>query len=199
MRRTFVLSVAAALVASIILIVTGVFLSSVHRNSAERAFDARLGAYIRVLVANLVSVDQRLEVLPRSIGEPLFELPLSGWYWQITALDVSKPEILSSRSLWDTRLTRLRDEDATTSPDGARYGYAIGPVEQRLRLLERTVDLAEDTRYLIAVGGDALEIDDQMRFFHTAIAISFGFLASLLALIMFFQKRLVHAFTLADA
>jgi hypothetical protein len=119
-------------------------------------------------------------------------LPLSGWYWQIRALDVSKPEIRSSRSLWDTWLTGLRDEDATTSPDGARRGYAIGPVQQRLRLLERTVDLGENTRYLIVVAGDAFEIDDQMRFFHEAIAISFGFLAILLALMMFFQPRRMH-------
>jgi hypothetical protein len=154
-----------------------------------------------MLVVNLVSADRRLEVLTQSIGEPLFDLPLSGWYWQITALDVSKPEIRSSRSLWDTGRIGLPGEDATTSPDGARHGYAIGPMEQGLRLLKRTVDLGEDRRYLIVVAGDASEIDDQMRFFHEAIAISFGFLAILIALMMFFQTRLVHTstFSVADA
>ena len=195
MRRTLVLFVAAALVASIILVVTGVVLSSVHRKSAERGFDARLSAYVGMLVVNWVSAKRPLEVLPQSIGEPLFDLPLSGWYWQVTSLDVSKPESRSSRSLWDTRLTRLRDKDATTSPDGARHGYAIGPVEQRLRLLERTVDLHDDGRYLIAVAGDVSEIDDQMRFFHKAVAISLGFLATFLALMMFFQTRRVRIST----
>jgi len=201
MRRTFVLSVAAASMASIILVVTSVVLSSGHKKSVEGGLDARLSAYMKMLVVNLISADHRLEVLPQSIGEPLFELPLSGWYWQITALDVSKPEIRSSRSLWDTALTRLRDEDATTSPDGARHGYAIGPEEQRLRLFGRTVDLGDDSRYLIVVAGHAIEIDDQMRFFHEAIAISFGFLATVLALMMFFQTRLVHisTFSVADA
>ncbi len=193
MRRTFVLFAAAALMASIALAVTGVALSWLHRESVERGLDARLSAYVKTLVANLVSTDQRLTVPPQSMGEPLFELPLSGWYWQITALDVSKPEIRSSRSLWDTGLARLRDEDATTSPDGARHGYAVGPEEQRLRLIERTVDLGVDGRYLIGVAGDAFEIDDQIRFFHEAVAISFGFLATLLALVMFFQTRLVRA------
>jgi hypothetical protein len=167
MRRTFVLSVAAALMASIILVVAGVVLSSVHRESVERGLDARLSAYMRMLVAYLASANRRPEVGPQSLGEPLFDLPLSGWYWQITALDVSKPEIRSSRSLWDTGLTRLRDEDATTSADGARHGYAIGPAEQRLRLLERTVDLGDNGRYLIGIAGDVSEIDDQMRFFST--------------------------------
>ena len=36
--------------------------------------------------------------------------------------------------------------------DGTRRGYVIGPEDQRLRMLERTVDLGEDGRYLI-VGG----------------------------------------------
>jgi hypothetical protein len=40
------------------------------------------------------------------------------------------------------------------------------------------------------VAGDPQEIDDEMRSFHKAIVISFGFLAALLAL-MFFQTRLV--------
>jgi hypothetical protein len=195
MRRTFVLSLAAALVASIILVVTSVVLSSVHKKSVERGFDARLSAYARMLAVNWVSAKRPLEVLPQSIGEPLFDLPLSGWYWQIIALDVSLPENRSSRSLWDTGLPRLRDEDATTSPDGARHGYAIGPEEQRLRLLERKVDLGDDGRYLIAVAGDVSEIDDQMWFFREAVAISFGFLATFLALMMFFETRRLHIST----
>jgi hypothetical protein len=192
MRRTLVLSVAAALMAGIIFAVTGVALSSVHRKSVERGFDGLLSAYVGMLVVNWVSAKRPLEVLSQSIGEPLFDLPLSGWYWQVTALDVSKPESRSSRSLWDTRLTRLRDEDATTSPDGARHGYAtwrFGPVKQRLRLLERTVDLHDDGRYLIAVAGDVSGIDDQMLFFHKALAIFLGLLATFLALMMFLQTR----------
>jgi hypothetical protein len=188
MRRTFVLSVAATLVASIILAAAGLVLSSIYHDDVERSFDRRLGVYLNTLVADVVSSDRG----GPHLGEPSFDLPLSGWYWQITTLDVAKPEVRSSRSLWDMTLTRLRDEDATTSADRARHGYAIGPEGQRLRLLERTVDLGEDGRYLIAVAGDPQEIDDEMRSFHKAIAISFGFLAALLALVMFFQTRLVR-------
>jgi hypothetical protein len=188
MRRTFVLSVAATLVASIILAATGVVLSSIYHHAVERSFDRRLNVYLGTLVADVASSDRGRPTL----GEPLFELPLSGWYWQITPLGVARPEVRSSRSLWDTTLAPLRGEGATTSADGARHGYAIGPEEQRLRLLERTVDLGEDGRYLIVVAGDPQEIDDEMRSFHKAIAISFGFLAALLALMMFFQARLVR-------
>jgi hypothetical protein len=147
MRRTFVLSVAATLVASIILAATGVVLSSIYRHAVERSFDRRLNVYLGTLVADVVASEQSSDRGRPTLGEPLFELPLSGWYWQVTALDVSKPENRSSRSLWDTTLNRLRDEDATTSADGARHGYAVGPIGQRLRLLERTVDFGENRRY----------------------------------------------------
>jgi hypothetical protein len=194
MRRTFVLSVAAALVASTIIAATGVVLSSIYRDAVERSFDRRVGVYLNTLVADVASSDRGRPTL----GEPSFDLPLSGWYWQITPLGVAQPGVRSSRSLWDRTLTPLRDEDATTSADGARHGYVLSPIGQRLRLLERTVDLGEDGRYLIVVAGDPQEIDDEMRSFHKAIAISFGFLAALLVLMMFFHTRLVGISSLSE-
>jgi signal transduction histidine kinase len=155
----------------------------------ESSFDRRLSVYLRTLVADVAAPEQSSDRGTPTLGEPLFELPLSGWYWQITALDIGKPEVRSSRSLWDTGLPRLRDEDATTSPDGARHGYAVGPEEQRLRLLERTVDLGEDGRYLIVVAGDPQEIDDAVRSFDRALLATFGTLAAVLLVITMFQVR----------
>jgi signal transduction histidine kinase len=173
----------------VILVATGIILSSIYHDAVERSFDRRLGVYLRTLVADVAAPEQSSDRGTPTLGEPLFELPLSGWYWQITTLDVAKPEVRSSRSLWDTALARLRDEDATASADGARHGYAIGPEEQRLRLLERTVDLGEDGRYLIVVAGDPQEIDDEMRAFDRALVVTFGTLAAVLLLITMFQVR----------
>src|SRR5712691_1534710 len=173
----------------VILVATGIILSSIYHDAVEDSFDRRLSVYLRTLVADVAAPEQSADRGTPTLGEPLFELPLSGWYWQITALDAGKPEIRSSRSLWDTGLPRLRDEDATTSPDGARHGYAIGPEEQRLRLIERTVDLGEDGRYLIVVAGDPQEIDDAMRAFDRALLVTFGTLAAVLLVITMFQVR----------
>ena len=96
---------------------------------------------------------------PQSLGEPLFELPLSGWYWQVTRLDPDKPDVRSSRSLWDGGLPHLQDLGVAADAGGSREGYVDGPEDQRLRLVERTIDLGEDGRYLVAVAGDAAEID----------------------------------------
>ena len=76
----------------VILLVTGIVLSSLYRQAVERSFDRRLSVYLRTLVADVASPDEPGEKFPQSVGEPLFELPLSGWYWQVSRLDAPKPE-----------------------------------------------------------------------------------------------------------
>ena len=91
----------------VILIATGIALSTLYRHAVERAFDRRLDVYLRTLVADVASPEDSGDKFPQSIGEPLFELPLSGWYWQVSRLDSKTPEVHSSRSLWDSNLPRL--------------------------------------------------------------------------------------------
>jgi len=172
----------------VILVATGIILSSIYREAFERSFDRRLGVYLRTLVAEVAAPEQSTDRGAPTLGEPLFELPLSGWYWQITRLGVAKPDVRSSRSLWDNELPKLAG-DAATSTDGTRRGYVSGPDEQRLRMLERTVDLGEDGRYLIVVAGDPQEIEDEIGFFDRALLITFGMMAVVLLLITVFQVR----------
>jgi signal transduction histidine kinase len=173
----------------VILLGTGVVLTSLYRQSVERAFDRRLGVYLKTLVADIASPEEQAEKFPQSLGEPLFELPLSGWYWQVTRLDQSKPEVRSSRSLWDAGLPHLQDPGVAGRGGGSRQGYVQGPADQRLREVERTIDLGEDGRFLIAVAGDAAEIDEELRSFDGALLITFGVLAVVLLLTTMFQVR----------
>jgi signal transduction histidine kinase len=180
----------AAGLTAVMLIVTGVVLSSLYRQAVERAFDHRLDVYLRTLVADVASPEEGNDKFPQSIGEPLFELPLSGWYWQVTRLDTPKPEVHSSRSLWDSNLPRLADGENTTAGSGGyRKGYAQGPEETRLRLVERNVDLGDDGRYLITVAGNASEIDDEMLSFDRTIGAIFAALAVALLLTTVLQVR----------
>src|SRR5271156_3965933 len=157
----------------VILIITGIALSTLYRHAVERAFDRRLDVYLRTLVADVASPEEGSDKFPQSIGEPLFELPLSGWYWQVTRLDTKKPELHSSRSLWDSNLPRLPEDKSAAGTD-YRQGYAQGPEDQTLRMVERNIDLGNDGRYLIAVAGDAAEIDDETNSFDRAIGITFA-------------------------
>ncbi len=173
----------------VILLVTGVVLSSIYRAAVERAFDRRLGVYLRSLVADVATPEENAGKFPQSIGEPLFDLPLSGWYWQVTRLDAPTPDVRSSRSLWDAGLPHLADLEASSAPGSERSGYADGPERQRLRVVERTIDLGEEGRYLVAVAGDAAEIDDESRRFDGALTVTFAVLAIVLLLTTTFQVR----------
>src|SRR5262249_20480968 len=67
--------------------------------------------------------------------------------------------------------------------------YVPGAEDQRLRLIERTVDLGDDGRYLVAVAGDTAEIDEETLAFDRALAVTFGVLAAVLLLTTMFQVR----------
>jgi signal transduction histidine kinase len=173
----------------VILVVTSFVLSGLSRQSVERAFDRRLGVYLKTLIADVASPEIPNEKVGQTLGEPLFDLPLSGWYWQMTRLDGKTGEVHSSRSLWDSSLPHLDNQRVAVGSDGTRKSYVLGPEDQRLRLVERTIDLGDEGRYLVAVAGDAAEIDDEIVAFDRALGITFSLLAAVLLLTTMFQVR----------
>src|ERR1700750_164756 len=124
----------------VILTYAGFILSSVYRDATERAFDRRLNLYLRTLVAEVATPDEPPDHQFQSLGEPLFELPLSGWYWQITRTDSEKDDARASRSLWDKKLPKLEDRGVELTAAGIRLAYVDGPEGQDLRVVERPGD-----------------------------------------------------------
>jgi signal transduction histidine kinase len=173
----------------VILAITGIVLSSVYRDATERAFDRRLNLYLRTLIAEVATPDDPPDRQFQSLGEPLFELPLSGWYWQITRTDADKPEVRASRSLWDKKLPKLEDNGIELSQAGIRIGYVDGPENQELRVVERPVDLGSDGKFLVSVAGDASEIFDETRSFDYYLGGTFTALGIVLLLTTLFQVR----------
>ncbi len=172
----------------VILMITGVVLSSVYHDATERAFDRRLNLYLRTLIAEVATPDEPPDHQFQSLGEPLFELPLSGWYWQITRTDSEKPETRASNSLWDKKLPKL-DDSAELTAAGVRLAYVDGPEGQNLRMVERSVDLGADGKFLVSVAGDATEIFDETRTFDYYLGGTFAALTIVLLLTTIFQVR----------
>ncbi|QLH71004.1 sensor histidine kinase [Rhodopseudomonas palustris] len=172
----------------VILAITGIALSSVYRGASERAFDRRLNLYLRTIIAEVATPDSNQEAF-QSIGEPLFDLPLSGWYWQVVRTDGEKPETRASRSLWDRKLPRLEDQGIELGPSGVRHGYVDGPEGQTLRMVERPVDLGLDGKFIVTVAGDATEIFEETRTFDYYLAGTFLALSIGLVLTTIFQVR----------
>jgi signal transduction histidine kinase len=173
----------------VILVITGFVLSSVYKEATERAFDRRLNLYLRTLIAEVATPDEPPDRQFQSLGEPLFELPLSGWYWQITRTDSEKPDVRASRSLWDKKLPKLEDRGIELSAAGIRLGYVGGPEGQSLRMVERPVDLGADGKFLVSVAGDATEISDETRNFDYYLGGTFAALGIVLLLTTIFQVR----------
>ena len=111
----------------VILFVTGFVLSSLYREAVERAFDRRLGVYLHTLVADLASPEDGEREVPQSLGEPLFELPLSGWYWQVDAARPASPRC-ARRARCGIGLPHLAEQrPCRRRPGGNRAGLCAGP------------------------------------------------------------------------
>lgn len=183
----------------LILVITGIVLSSVYKRSVERAFDRRLNFYLRTLIAEAAQPDDPNEKSDKneksadrsvqSLGEPLFELPLSGWYWRMVRTDDDKAEVRASRSLWDATLPKLEDMGIELDQSGVRLAYVMGPENQYLRVVERPVDLGVDGKYLATVAGDATEIEEETWTFNTYLGVTFTALTIGLLLTTIFQVR----------
>lgn len=168
----FRLFVAAAAWVVVVLLVAGILLVSFYQHATERSFDERLHVYLKTLVADLAGADVGDRTAPGALGEPRFELPLSGWYWQINRLD--KPDANSSKSLFEAVLPSLADLNIPAEPGGVREGYIKGPDDRRLRAVERQIDLGEDGRFRVTVAGPADEIDAAIADFQQALLMTFG-------------------------
>ncbi|EAQ35660.1 Signal transduction histidine kinase [Nitrobacter sp. Nb-311A] len=173
----------------VVLLITGVVLSSVYRSASERAFDRRLNLYLRTLIAEVATPDEPADRQFQSLGEPLFDLPLSGWYWEADRADPDKKQIRASRSLWDKKLPKLEDQGIALSSSGIRVGYVDGPEGQTLRMVERPVDLGADGKFRVAVAGDATEIFNETRTFDYYLGGTFAALTIGLLLTTIFQVR----------
>lgn len=165
----------------LLLLLAGVILSSIYRRATEQAFDQRLGVYLRAIVADVATPGDDTRTEPGQLGEPQFELTLSGWYWQITRLDTDKPDIKASQSLFAEQLPRLADLGVAAGIGGSRRGYATGPDGRPIRIVEREIDVGDSGIYLVQVAATTDEIDSQIRQFELALTIAFCVLALALA------------------
>jgi signal transduction histidine kinase len=184
-RRLFF---SAAAVSAIVLLVIGVVLSSLYRNAVERAFDRRINVYLRNIVAEIANNPRTPTIEPETLGEPLFFIPGSGWYWQITRLSDPKDR-KASRSSPDEGFPTLESLEVPQVYGGLRQAYIRGPDNQRLRAVERFLDLGEDGRFLLMIAGDSFEIEDEVSDFNEALLATLGFILIAFMAIIWFQVR----------
>lgn len=181
------LFISAAFWSLTILLIAGLILSTVQQRATEKAFDDRLAIYLKSIVADVASPNESDRNDPSNFSEPRFNLPLSGWYWQVTRLDRLPSEIRSSVSLFGGQLPILAQERGQAGE--MREGYVTGPDDQGLRMVEQLIDLGEDGRFLIQVAAPADTIANNVRAFRFTLALTLGLLGLALVITTLFQVR----------
>jgi len=179
----------AAASSFIVLLIASLFFTTFYRRETEEVFERRLEVYLRAIVADVAQSGEEGSTDPGRLGEPQFELPGSGWYWQITRMDSATPEIKASRSLFANRLPKLADRGVTAEVGGFRRGFVDGPDRRRLRIIERVIDVGDSGVYLVQVAASVEEMEQQIERFHFALMIAFTMLAIALAIVAMFQVR----------
>jgi signal transduction histidine kinase len=184
----FRLIAAASLWSALALIAAGVILSTLYRHNAEDAFDDRMSVYLKTLIGNIAAQDPAAPLTDTgNLGEQRFELPYSGWYWQVRQAG-DGAVVIASRSLFSDVLDIGRASGRHVE-DGVTSGNLIGPDDQSLRVLSQTV-IFDPTRKLdVLVAGDAGDMESQIANFDTSVAITLAVFGVGLVLATFFQIR----------
>jgi signal transduction histidine kinase len=171
----------------------GLLLSGVYRTTISQRFDAQLKSDLDELIAAAEPVDNGAISLAGRDADPRYSHIYSGAYWQITPLGSYGIETQSSRSLWDKAIAVTN----TRTIDGVTYGYAAGPEDQSLRVLERRIEFASPTGqntpshvYMILVAGDQAQIEADSARFNGTLIWSFLVLGLGLIVAIFLQVRI---------
>jgi signal transduction histidine kinase len=187
----FRLFASAAAWTLVVIPVTAILLVSLYRTALERNFDARLNVYMTSLVASSTTGGSSQPQEPATLGEPVFTIPFSGWYWQLKPLDGSVRPLYVSDSLLDQQLDLPSQNGVPPDNSLTRRAYAAGPEGQRLRVLEREIRPAgpHSTPYSYAVAGDGAEIERDLSEFTRLLIAALALLGLGLLVATYFQVR----------
>jgi signal transduction histidine kinase len=167
----FRLVAGAALWVVVALAACGVLLSHLFAQSVERGFDTRLQVFLDDLIAESRAGEGGKVEVAHALGEPRFNEPYSGWYWQVSGPDGAMQR---SRSLWDMTLDmrpgKVGEED---EPNDLENFGIDGPDGRKLRVVARDVTLPDlSSRLNFAVAAEDSEISREVAHFDQALAYS---------------------------
>ncbi|HLO77471.1 MAG TPA: sensor histidine kinase [Magnetospirillum sp.] len=179
LRRRLIL--AALLWLALALAASGTVLRVAFEDSIERTFQLRLMTAARSLAAAIEVAPDTSLTMVRPLGDPRFEQPFAGWYWQVSD---ETGVLLRSRSLWDTTLPVM----LTPEPGAVVFGRVTGPQGQSLLTAERDLTFPERGRPVhVTVAASRHDVDRELKTFDRLLLVSFVLLAAGLAAAMAVQ------------
>src|SRR5690606_18098546 len=165
---------ATAIVSTMLILpVAGLLIYSVYRQEAEEGFDERLRQLLTIVHADSIDESSSEPGTPGQVGEPLFFITHSGWYWQIKPLNGAPGQTKASPSLANFVLPSPFEEGIEPDVQGTRWLDVLGPNNQTVRIAETIYAFGEDSsgpQYSIAVAGPLDWLEARVASFGTQLA-----------------------------
>lgn len=182
----------AAVWAVLVLPLAGLIIDWVYRQDIYKNFDARLSQLLTLNIAFSTDQGGPEPKVPRNVGEPLFELAQSGWYWQITPLQPSPGKRLVSASLTSEALQLPSSLGKKPDRYNIIWHEAPGPVGEPLRIAETLYNAGDDETprfYSFIVAGNLEFAETRVGEFRRPLAIALALAGLGLVLSTFLQVR----------
>jgi signal transduction histidine kinase len=189
----FRLFATAALWTLLALPLAGLIILSLYRQEVDTSFDERIKTLLLVVYTDSSDHTQGEPGSPRDVGEPLFEITHSGWYWQIKPVEAAQGRrTLVSKSLASETIPSPRQLGVTPDAFGVRWSTATGPNGVPLRVAEMIHALAGDDsgpRYSYVVAGPLDWPQARYAAFRNRLVISLSLVGFGLMALTLFQVR----------
>lgn len=176
----------------LILPVAGLIIYSVYWQEAKDSFDERLRQLLTIVHADSIDRAEEGPGTPGQVGEPLFFITHSGWYWQIKPLDGSTGRHQVSPSLATFELPSPFEAGVEPDVQGTRWMDARGPNDQRVRIAETIYvfdEKSDASRYSISVAGPLDWLDARVSGFGAQLAMALTLAGIALVAVTFLQVR----------
>ncbi len=173
------------------LLVTGLTLSTLFRQNAQRNFDNLLLAHVYNLMG-AIDVDGRGELQGTpNLGDPRFLTPLSGWYWAVSRAAEPGTPLLHSASISGEPLSVPTVQSAPFSEAFRRTYRVPGPNSQEVQRLEAQLFVGEeDTLFQVMVGVSRDSLEESIADFNRSLLFFFSLFGLGTIIATFFVIRL---------
>ena len=116
----FRLTVSAAAIAVVLLLIAAIVLNGLFQQALQRNFDQRLQAVLDGLQANVELKPDGVPVITGTLADDRFKVADSGWYWQVTPTTPGVTGLVSESQL-KTKLAPSTENLATRNKERSIY------------------------------------------------------------------------------
>ena len=173
--RLFATAAAWALVA---LPLAGLLIYSLYEDDVQASFDGNMRKLVTAINVDSIPANASEPIPPTNRYEPLFEVPRSGWYWQIKPVDHTPGHRLASPSLGGAILPSPYNNKVAVDPQtNMRWMNVTGPANEPIRIVELIDAIGDDDdpkapRYSIIVGAPLDWLEHTVSKFRNRLAIA---------------------------